>query len=1829
MKKLILLATLLAALCLPSFTQDAGVATRIAYGPSLPSGAPIWYYFTLTNGTGLYQCQHAPDCTSSAQWVLIGPGTGGGGGGSAIWNNIGAPNGAYNPTMGTWTSDFQYTASVNAFEWTNSTPATNTYNNNSPAIMLGGTYWNGSASNLDYWSVVDVLGTGSNPTSQLYLEHYGSTGKASVWVPAITIQGCPAGSVVLADGTGCYTLPANSSLWSALQAPNTALNLTMGEYATGFLYSGSSPAGLVGYLGMSWTNTGAATSSQSQDSPMMGYGGNYWTGSASAADLWTTQPLIAAGANGSSIYTFTHTGTSGFAAVSAPNLVIPGQAAGCAAFTTVSGVSGVLQSTGSPCGSTGGMVYPSGTGIAVVTGGASWGTTLTVGNGANNIPQLDSNAHIAAASLPTNAVVTNSAATQNIVQPAGTTANVNSLEQTRYVDSSWNWSQTISGTLTGGTQATVTLTPCPRGIDASGDYHLGVISGWNGTAFSGPGGYQVTIAGTGTTEPVFVTGGSCTTGASTGTIVFTPYYSHTTGYTISSASQGIQEAINDGCSPSGVPSPTYYLNNNCHIVIPPGLYNVTGRIFLHTNQSQVSGYGAVLQCSGRGPCLEIGHEMDSSINNDTIEGLGFRVASNLATDQSYAGCNITQTQRTSGVVTITTSGTCPLRTGDPVSILYTDNTSFWGDVPYITVTGANTFTYPRYGVPDIAAQTTPGVVILNFAMVLDNAQKTILNDITLANGGQAGNFANIFDFWDDEAAAIRGFNNSAATPVNAATWGGSFVYSAGANNLPNPSVQLASVISWRDSNVTANLTSCATIFNSNGFYVHDLICQAAGPWQFNVSNITGNYQGANLENVYSESNAGLNPASPAHNPFPGTGIAGLIAGPSTGAAYFRISGSSGLQGAFPSGGTGSTAITYYIVGHDTTANTYSAPLPVFTWNTTGSDTIPFNFPRMSSYTNPTDAISYDILKMASPGGIATGTGTAGPNPYPYVGGCPGGSNTACGLVATKTQAQACGNSLVCTYTDTGGSVTSAYTINEGTFQPVQAFWPGAVVTSNRSIQTDSEQGPAVGVALSASPLQIVGQCLGGVTSPGGYSICTNSLTTANNSVPSQTALLLPEGVDHGGAGTGGATSWVPRKGRINFGQSPWSVYQPTHLITLVDSQAALTRATPGYRPVASVNDTWIGTDEAMSGVAGSQGRLAMGSPVAISEYIGKVGNPSNGDVPSETLTATGKTLNVQLTVNGNLVVTGSVTCGSGCGSSFAYPAGTGVVTVSTGTAWGSTLGLSGTGTSLLTNASPVFTGTMTGPTFVGNLTGNASGLSANIAESQVTNLTSDLGLRALLSGASFTGLVTSTVGFTAPQFCIGSSCITSWPSGSGGGGITPTSLANAQVVVATGASTATSYPGFTSDGSANVTVNSLTAGGTASPDLFTAQAAPSTPTGNTWAEWMDSTNLVPTWEGAAGQKFVAVTPLAASGGNCVTGISASGVPSTGACGGTPATTTPLMDGTGAVGTSTNYARADHVHPTDTSRAPLANPTFTVGVTAPQFCITAGACISAWPSGSGLPTVVNGSVLMGVGGVWTAVAVPNSAGNPLVFNNSTDTFSTLLHVDVGEPVSAAITSGGNISSSWDQTVQLINCTTNCTVNLLAPTGSSGNFRAGFMVTLFNISTTTTITITATTSAITAGPTSLLPGQSASYKTDGSTWYAPGGSGPVSGTTTTFWAMGPNPVPLTSSMVIFGPVPVSQPISIPTNGANSIGTSQFILGTLPTASWTATLYHIAASTAGCTGTSTSMGTVAISTTGAQTWSLTATNFAIGDCIKVVAPSSVDTTAANPTLSLVMVK
>lgn len=77
------------------------------------------------------------------------------------------------------------------------------------------------------------------------------------------------------------------------------------------------------------------------------------------------------------------------------------------------------------------------------------------------------------------------------------------------------------------------------------------------------------------------------------------------------------------------------------------------------------------------------------------------------------------------------------------------------------------------------------------------------------------------------------------------------------------------------------------------------------------------------------------------------------------------------------------------------------------------------------------------------------------------------------------------------------------------------------------------------------------------------------------------------------------------------------------------------------------------------------------------------------------------------------------------------------------------------------------------------------------------------------------------------------------------------------------------------------------------------------------------------------------------------------------------TTLPLMDGTATAGVEVDWARGDHVHPTDTTRAPITSPTFLVDAKAPtpppasndtNVATTAfvNTAIAAWPTGQSQP-----------------------------------------------------------------------------------------------------------------------------------------------------------------------------------------------------------------------------------------------------------------------------------
>lgn len=91
----------------------------------------------------------------------------------------------------------------------------------------------------------------------------------------------------------------------------------------------------------------------------------------------------------------------------------------------------------------------------------------------------------------------------------------------------------------------------------------------------------------------------------------------------------------------------------------------------------------------------------------------------------------------------------------------------------------------------------------------------------------------------------------------------------------------------------------------------------------------------------------------------------------------------------------------------------------------------------------------------------------------------------------------------------------------------------------------------------------------------------------------------------------------------------------------------------------------------------------------------------------------------------------------------------------------------------------------------------------------------------------------------------------------------------------------------------------------------------------------------------------------------------------------PSSTTPAMDGTAAVGTATTYARADHVHPSDSSKQDVLVSGTNIRTVNGTSLLGSGNISTAE-----LPTVTtsdNGKILMVVSGAWAAASLPSANG----------------------------------------------------------------------------------------------------------------------------------------------------------------------------------------------------------------------------------------------------------
>jgi hypothetical protein len=149
----------------------------------------------------------------------------------------------------------------------------------------------------------------------------------------------------------------------------------------------------------------------------------------------------------------------------------------------------------------------------------------------------------------------------------------------------YNWSQSPSADLSVAGNNTVTLSSCPPGV--------------MGTEAQ----YYVYIAGTGTPEAALVTGGTCAGNGVAGTLQFTTVNTHPAGYTVGSASSGLQEALIG--ARIILTNPTQ-AGQSAKVIVPPGEFEAHARVSVRASNITVDFSGSVVDCWVNDTCIFTG-----------------------------------------------------------------------------------------------------------------------------------------------------------------------------------------------------------------------------------------------------------------------------------------------------------------------------------------------------------------------------------------------------------------------------------------------------------------------------------------------------------------------------------------------------------------------------------------------------------------------------------------------------------------------------------------------------------------------------------------------------------------------------------------------------------------------------------------------------------------------------------------------------------------------------------------------------------------------------------------------------------------------------------------------------------------------------------------------------------------------------------------------------------------------------------------------------------------------------------------------------------------------
>ncbi len=149
----------------------------------------------------------------------------------------------------------------------------------------------------------------------------------------------------------------------------------------------------------------------------------------------------------------------------------------------------------------------------------------------------------------------------------------------------FSWSQSPASNLSTTGPQTVNLAVCATGVTGTEPW------------------YYVYISGTGTAEAVLVTGGTCTGNGQAGTLQFTTLNAHSSGYTITSASGGLQEALIAARFVASNPSGP---SQSGKVIVPPGELQAYARISIRASNVTVDFSGSIIDCNMLDTCIFAG-----------------------------------------------------------------------------------------------------------------------------------------------------------------------------------------------------------------------------------------------------------------------------------------------------------------------------------------------------------------------------------------------------------------------------------------------------------------------------------------------------------------------------------------------------------------------------------------------------------------------------------------------------------------------------------------------------------------------------------------------------------------------------------------------------------------------------------------------------------------------------------------------------------------------------------------------------------------------------------------------------------------------------------------------------------------------------------------------------------------------------------------------------------------------------------------------------------------------------------------------------------------------